>query len=237
MLRWPNVARTSVLLYGTLVLMGCRTGVVHLGDGRNANDGGVICPHAQIKANEVTWIGDTWVTVPGTQYTRVRNYAREIGAIDPDGDYIIAAAAGASMAATAEQYQNQESSPTKVKVLIIAGGTWDTIRWGATDAVISDVVATFRQLLIQVAMDGTVQHIVYYLCPELPGIPGVSTLRPLLKQECADSAVPCNFLDLQPLWAGHPEYTSSTGFQASEDGAKVIADEIWDVMQKNCIAQ
>jgi hypothetical protein len=237
MLRWPTVARTSVLLYGTLVLIGCRTGVVHLGDGRNANDGGANCPHAEIKANEVTWIGDTWVTVPPTIHTRVRDYARELGAIGPNEDYVIAAAAGASMAATAKQYQTQEASPTKVKVLIIAGGTWDTITLGATEAVISDVVATFRQLLSQVATDGTVQQIIYYLCPELPGIPGVATLHPLLEQACLDSDVPCHFLDLQPLWAGHPEYTSGTGFQASEAGARVIADALWGVMQKNCIAQ
>jgi hypothetical protein len=219
------------------VLSGCQNDVVHLGNGRVAKDGGVNCPHAQVKASEVTWIGDTWVTIPGTQHTQVRDYARAIGAIGSSDDYTIAGAAAANMAAMAKQYQTQESSSTKVKVLIMAGGTWDTISRGATDAVIADVVATFRNLLIQVATDGTVQNIIYFLCPELPGIPGVATLHPLLEQACTDSAVPCRFLDLQPLWAGHPEYTSSTGFQASEAGAKVIADAIWDVMQRNCIAQ
>ena len=47
--------------------------------------------------------------------------------------------------------------------------------------------------------------------------------------------MPCHFLDLQPLWAGHPEYSSS--IQSSEAGAKVIANAIWVIMQQNCIAQ
>ena len=28
------------------------------------------CPHAQVKANEVLWIGDSWILVPGSQHTR-----------------------------------------------------------------------------------------------------------------------------------------------------------------------
>jgi hypothetical protein len=47
--------------------------------------------------------------------------------------------------------------------------------------------------------------------------------------------VPCHFLDLQPRWAGHPEY--SDGIQASSAGASVIADSIWSIMQDECIAQ
>jgi hypothetical protein len=50
--------------------------------------------------------------------------------------------------------------------------------------------------------------------------------------------VPCHFLDLEPLWTNHPEYTDSTNnIQASEAGAIVIADQIWKLMQDNCIAQ
>jgi hypothetical protein len=54
---------------------------------------------------------------------------------------------------------------------------------------------------------------------------------------CEQSAVPCHFLDLDPLWQGHPEYTDGSGVQASEAGAIVIADQIWAIMEANCIAQ
>jgi hypothetical protein len=73
----------------------------------------------------------------------------------------------------------------------------------------------------------------------LSTLPRVTDLHPLMEQACAASKVPCHFLDLQQLWAGHPEYTASDfNIQASDTGAKVIGDVIWDIMlQKNCIAQ
>lgn len=258
MVRLSTVARTTAFLSGVLVLGGCEGNVYRLGDGRAAKDGGDAgdatdssaqdstggsvdadrCPHGQIKANEVTWIGDTWVTLPGTQHSQVRDLARASGAIGPNDDYTIAAAAAATMAAVATQYDTQESSRTKVKVLIMDGGTWDTLVSGGSDASVAGAVAAFQQFLTQVAADGTVEHIVYYLCPELPGIPGVAALRPLLEQACTPSSVPpCHFLDLQPLWAGHLDYTDSSGIQSSEAGAKVIANAIWGIMQQNCIAQ
>ena len=87
------------------------------------------------------------------------------------------------------------------------------------------------------ASDGTVRNIIYFLQPELPAIVGVAALRPQLRQACSDSAVPCYFIDLQPLWVGHPEYTAGDGIQASTAGATVIADQIWATLRQHCIAQ
>jgi hypothetical protein len=56
-----------------------------------------------------------------------------------------------------------------------------------------------------------------------------------MKQACEASAVPCYFLDLQPFFTGHPEYVD--GIQATDAGAVVQGDAIWNVMQQNCIAQ
>jgi hypothetical protein len=99
-------------------------------------------------------------------------------------------------------------------------------------------VSAFGQFLTQVAADGTVEHIIYFLVPELPNIPGVAALRPLLQQACGASMVPCHFIDLQPLWSGHPEYTTTGPIPVpTEEGAIVIADAIWSVMQQSCIAQ
>jgi hypothetical protein len=88
-----------------------------------------------------------------------------------------------------------------------------------------------------VAGDGTVEHVIYFLPAELASIPGVAALRPLLQQACAGSAVPCHFLDLQPLWAGHPDYTASDGLLPSDSGGQAIAEAIWAIMQGSCIAQ
>jgi len=189
----------------------------------------------------VLWIGDTWIQIPGTQHTRVRDLARAAGTIGSDEDYANEAAAATDMAAIRKQYRMRQSGTTKVKVLLMDGGTWDPIaaqaRGDPIAPAIDQCISTFQDFLAETASDGTVGHIVYFLVPELPTVPGVATMRPRLQQACADSAVPCHFLDLQPLWQGHPEYTAPDGIQASEAGARVIADSIWSIMQNNCIAQ
>jgi hypothetical protein len=215
--------------------------------GAGTLDLGASCSQSQVKASEVLWIGDSWVTDPGDQHTRVRDLAFKAGAIGPNDDYVIAAAPGEDMAKVADQYSSRQTSTKKFKVLIMDGGTWDPIAYGVTDTTINNVVNTFKQFLSTVGSDGTVEHIIYFLCPELTGhpnaIPGVKALRTPMQAACEESAilhsVPCHFLDLQDLWAGHyADYTNSlNNIQASSTGARIIADAIWGIMQKNCIAQ
>jgi len=202
-------------------------------------DGGSTCPPGQVSANQVLWIGDSWMLVPSRLDTRVRDLARAAGVLGPSDDYTFGAAGGSLMAAIANQYSTQEATVTKVKVLIMDGGTWDTIQSGGTDASVTSVVNTFTQLLTKVANDGTVEHVIYFLQPELSGIPGVAALRTPMQQACTQSKVPCHFLDLQKLWEGHADYTAiSAGIPfPSEAGAVVLAQAIWDIMQSNCIAQ
>jgi hypothetical protein len=235
------VARSARAARGVCFMMAlaaataaCDGKVIHLGDGR--------CVRGQVSAGEVLWIGDSWMLVTGSQHTRVRDLARASGAIAPNDDYVIGAAAASTMADVANQYAAQEAGATKVRVVIMDGGTWDTIvatnSGGSVSAAVTSDATTFGQFLTQVATDGTVEHIIYVLNPELPGIPGVAALHPLLQQACGQSAVPCHFLDLQPLWAGHAEYTMPGTIPVpTEAGAVVIADAIWAVMQQGCIAQ
>ncbi len=208
-------------------------------DGGGRADGGVTCQHGLVNANEVLFVGDSWVRIPGTQPldTRVRDLARAAGAIGPTEDYVDLAVGGTTIAAIASQYNTQEAGATKVRVLVMDGGGWDTILAGGSDASVTSVVNTFTQHLAKVASDGTAQHIVYFLYPELQTIPGVAALRPGVRQACSDSTVPCDFLDLQLSWPNHPEYTAADGIDASDSGAKLIADQIWAIMQLNCIAQ
>jgi len=224
-----------------LALAGCGGKAIHLGTprdgGGNAGDSG--CLHAQTSAAEVLWIGDSWILYPNVQYTRVRDLARAAGAIGPGDEYPIGAVAASYMADIANQYSTRQAGTTKVKVLIMDGGTWDTIRTNGAAATVTSVVNTFSQLLSTVARDGTVQHIIYFLTPELATIPGVAALRGPLQQACAQSTVPCHFIDLNDVWDGHPEYTIvSAGIPIpTEPGGTAIADVIWSVMQQNCIAQ
>jgi hypothetical protein len=229
-------ARIAASLLALAAAAGCDGKLIRLGDGRAVSDGGP-CPHAQVAAAQVLWIGDSWVLVPGNQHTGVRDLARAANAIGPTDDYTIAAAAAANITAVTGQYTAAEAGASKVKVLIMDGGTWDTLTANGSSASVNSAAAGFAQLLTAVAADGTVEHVVYFLMPELATIPGVAALRPLVQQACAQSAVPCHFLDLQPLWAGHPEYTASDGLFPSDAGGTALADAIWGLMQQYCIAQ
>jgi hypothetical protein len=224
------------VLLALAVAAGCGGQVIHLGDGRSNSDGGN-CPHGQVAANEVLWIGDSWIIVPGSQHTHLRDLARAAGALGPNEDYVMGAVAASTMAAVANQYATQEATATKVKVVLMDGGTWDTIVANGSDASVTSAASAFTQFLSTVASDGTVTHVIYFLPPELANVPGVAALRPLLMSACAQSAVPCHFLDLQPLWAGHPEYTASDNLFPTDAGAQAVADAIWAIMQTNCIAQ
>jgi hypothetical protein len=233
--RSVRVGQIALLLLGLGAMGACDGKLIHLGNGWT--DGGT-CTTGSVNANEVLWIGDSWILVTPTTHTRVRDLAREAGVIGPNDDYVIAAAAASPMSAIANQYATREAGTTKVKVIIMDGGTWDTIIANGSDASVSSVVTTFGQFLSTVAADGTVEHIVYFLPPELSAIPGVAALRPRLTQACSASTVPCHFLDLQQIWSAHPEYTDANlGFLPTDMGSKAVADAIWAVMQQNCIAQ
>jgi hypothetical protein len=203
------------------------------GGGTAASGGADSCAHGEVLANEVLWIGDSWVQ--GTPQTVVSALAGV--------EYPSLAAPGASMAAVAKQYDTRENGITKVKVLLMDGGTIDPLLAKMAMASVTDAVTTslhtFQDFLTKVATDGTVEHIVYVLVPPLPAIPGVDMMRGDLSELCAASVVQCHFLDLQPLWMDpmDPTLTAANGILPTEKGGAVIGDAIWDVMQKQCIAQ
>lgn len=229
MLRSALVACVAGALAAGAAASGCGGEVVHLGN----------CPHAQVPASEVVWIGDSWVKMPGQQVTGVQSAAQKAGAIGPSDGYTDDSAPGATIADVEQQYITQEATTTKAKVLIMDGGTLDTIASGGSADSVSMVASKFNELLGMIAADGTVADIVYFLMPDLATIPGVPELRPLLQQECAASAVPCYFLDLGPLWSGHSDYTNTVAGVPfpSQTGAVAIAGAIWATMQEHCIAQ
>lgn len=206
-------------------------------------DSGIACVSGQVEAQEVLFIGDSFMLVPLpiTQASRVSDLARAANVIGPSDEYVNGAGPAVGLTAIVNQYNTQEAGATKVKVLVMDGGTWETITNGASTAVVNSVASNFTQFLAKVDSDGTVAHIIYVMVPELPSIPGVAALRPLLQDSCTKSQVPCHFLDLekQLLWTSHPEYTAAApnDIVPTEAGARAIAEAIWGLMQDNCIAQ
>ena len=146
----------------------------------------------------------------GSQHTRVRDLARMAGRPRPDR--------GLRQRGRGRRPpwpRSRISTPRarrarpRSRSLLMDGGTWDTI--------IGERLGRLRhqrgECLHPVPRAGRQRRdrrdIIYFLMPELPGIPGVAALRPLVQQACAQSTVPCHFLDLQTIWASHPEYTAA----------------------------
>jgi lysophospholipase L1-like esterase len=56
--------------------------------------------------------------------------------------------------------------------------------------------------------------------------------------ECQQSLVPCHFVDNQPLFAGMDASTYTTdGIHPTVAAADLIARQVWERMQADCIAQ
>jgi len=112
------VRRIAPLLLALTAASACNGKSIHLGDGW-LDGGGTCATAARVNANEVLWIGDSWILVTGSQHTRVRDLARAAGTIGPNDDYVVRAVAASGLAAIANQYAMQEAGPTKVKVIVM----------------------------------------------------------------------------------------------------------------------
>lgn len=202
---------------------------------------GADCQHEPLQPNQVLWVGDSWVLRPGGQRSGVAERAQAAGLLAAGEDYANRSAAGASMAAIAKQYEDYETGTTPVKVLLMDGGTWDPLFASITGASVDDAItsslAEFQRFLEQVAADGSVEDIVYFLVPPLTGTPGVDQMRGPLQSACGSSLVRCHFIDLKDTWTGHSDYMDASGVNPTTAGADAIADRIWTTMQNECVAQ
>lgn len=193
------------------------------------------CSSDEIQPSEVLLIGDSWISLSATG---VGERAKSWGSLSSNEDYVYQAASGATIEDIVAQYDSYSaSSDTPVKVVIMNGGGVDTFGGLGSEDSLSHVIETFTLFLSKLAQSSSVDHVIYSLYAEGSSIPGIAELRSPMKTVCAESLVPCHFLDLQPLWEEHSEYISSDTINPSAEGASAIASAIWSVMQHNCIAQ
>jgi lysophospholipase L1-like esterase len=92
------------------------------------------------------------------------------------------------------------------------------------------------QLIDQMAADGrdTIIYVGYY---PLAGSfahdwPAIDSMMNQMDPLCADKG--CIFLDLRPVFAGHPEWILGDGRHPSPEGSHAIASEIYDVLLGQC---
>ena len=192
------------------------------------------CLHGEIPPSEVLLIGDSWISLPGPG---VGKLARADGIIAFDEDYVSRAVGGATIDKVVLQYENYLLfSGQVIKAVIMNGGAVDTFAAAGSDSSVEAVVNAFTGFLAKLASEGVVEHVIYVLYSEGSAIPGIDKLRSPMGTACDKSNVPCHFLDLQSVMAGHPEYIIDT-INPSPLGSDAIAAAIWETMQENCIAQ
>jgi hypothetical protein len=144
-----------------------------------------------------------------------------------------------------EQQYLAAAAESAVKVVIMNGGGGDVLV-GSCEVISAEcplltaAAAGARALFERFATD-SVEHVVYAFYPD--PVPAelreeVSTLRPLLEAACAESPVPCEWIDLRATFEGKEDsYLSADGTVPTAAGAEAAAGAIFATMQRACIAQ
>ena len=131
------------------------------------------------------------------------------------------------------------------KVVIMDGGGADALLGSCATAdascpVVAAAAAAARDLLSKMATD-KVQHVVYAFYPDPIDTnvrATINALRPLVQTACESAALPCHWLDLRPVFAGHyADYVQADGLNPTAAGSRASAEAIWAVMQQYCVAQ
>jgi len=118
--------------------------------------------------------------------------------------------------------------------------------------VVDDALASGQKLFDE-ALAAGVKGVVFFFYPHLPkdsllGGPNANNVLdyslPRIKQWCdSQTKMPCHFIDMRaafddpknPGWP-RPGLIAFDGIHPTLEGSKVLADEVWKVMQNKCIA-
>jgi hypothetical protein len=106
--------------------------------------------------------------------------------------------------------------------------------------------------LLQRASKAGIRDVVYFFYPHVPegtalGGPKPNVILdyalPKVRDFCdgveakTGGKTRCTFIDLVPVFEGHPEWFVEGDIHENSDGSKQIAQKVWDVMRSKCIAQ
>jgi len=202
-----------------------------------------------VSGNQVLVIGDSFFAISHEITAYVEALAREAGALAEgeryrDNSRLLGNTLALAGNGIEEQYTTALAEGD-VEVVIMNGGGADVFL-GTCEPVTDDcpifveAAAAARDLLASMADDG-VAHVVYAFYPDPVDPPlreKMDALRPQLEAVCAQSPVPCHWLDLRPAFEGrYDEYIRPDGKNPTSDGARAAAVAIWETMQTHCIAQ
>lgn len=208
------------------------------------------CMGERVAGNEVVILGDSFFAVSHEITAYIEALAREAGALGEgeryrDNSRLLGNALALAGNGIAEQY-SAAIAEGDVKVVIMNGGGADVLL-GSCEPVSSecpllvDAAEAGRDLFARMAEDG-VEHVVYAFYPDPVDDPPLrekmDALRPLMQAVCAESPVPCHWIDLRPVFEGHyDEYVRPDRKNPTSAGARATAQAIWETMYSRCIAQ
>ena len=202
--------------------------------GSTGAGGADVCQRGQVAGNEVLIIGDSYFPAAGSA---IPNELRRLAG---GANYRDVSVGGTKMAAIAASYTRNRTPPPKV--VIMDGGGNDILQNpGCAPGCAQHVqaVTDARNLFRTMATDGSVTHVVFIFYYDMPALKaGLDWMRPRMAAECQMSPVPCFFADNQPLFAGQDASAYTTdGIHPTAAAGRVIANQAWDIMVNNCIAQ
>lgn len=141
------------------------------------------------------------------------------------------------------QYESARSEGIP-RVIVMNGGETDVLNVPCGSNPTPDcpaivaAAAGAEALFARMAEDG-VEHVIYFYYADPVGNAdvkaGLDVLRPFVENACGRAPVPCHFIDLRPLFAGHPEYTAADGLVFADGGASAAASAVADVMLERCV--
>lgn len=206
-------------------------------DGTGGSNG--TCVTGQVQPSEVLFIGDSFIALNNSIPTELEANARAAALLGQNEHYRNNAVSGTTLAGNQipSQYQNAVTA-SPVKVVLMDGGGNDCLQRNDGDAAYDAAVPLFESM----AQNDT-EYVVYFFYPDpLKGLANSSlqscldALRPRMQELCEGLTAPqCFFVDLRPGWADAD--VINDGIHPTPQGGKKVADQVWAVMQQECIAQ
>jgi hypothetical protein len=208
----------------------------------------VSCTPANLEPSDVLILGDVLIEL--SVFTRQLEQAAMAAGLLTMGQHYRdnAMAASSFFAPGAYSFDNQYSNARAdgpARVIVMDGGATDVLNGPCAGMLTADcpaaqaAVVGAEQLFARFAKDG-VEDVVYFFYGDAVGNPtlqdGLNLMRRLLQNVCGRSPVPCHWLDLRPVFAGHPEYVGADGLVFTEAGATAAAAATFAFMQKQCVA-
>lgn len=199
--------------------------------GAAGSAGGSTCQHGQVTGDQVLIVGDSYFALSGEITHELRRLS--------GADCRDVSVSGTKMGAIAASYTAHRTP--QPKVVIADGGGNDILQnpgCAPGCAQEEQAIVDARNFFKQMAMDG-VEDVVFLFYYDMPSMKaGLDWMRPKMLAECQQSPVPCHFVDSQPLFAGMDASTYTVdGIHPTKATADIIAKQVWDRMQKDCIAQ